>query len=120
LPSLFVIDPEGVIRYSSTGFDENVSLVNKLDRAVASIGQGKAVEQDKKPASAGSSVPVKNDAVAGVAAVVPAKTKWNAVARVECGGNVNEVADELGVKADDIRTWYRDLKKAATILWGGE
>jgi peroxiredoxin len=111
LPSLFVIGPDGAIRYSSTGFDEKTNLDEKLESMLAGVRQGRSVQADAVQ-SAGASVLVKQDAPA-----FTAKQKWHAVAQVECGESPEKIAQDLKVSPDDIKAWYNDLKKTAQSLW---
>jgi peroxiredoxin len=124
LPALFVIDTMGVIRYSSLGFDEKNPLGPKLEAIVKALREGTAI---KVVDAAGSFVPIQADAAPAKAeaaskrAPAPsAKQKWNAIARVECGEQVDKVATSIGVSAADLHQWYADLKKAALTLWGAD
>jgi thiol-disulfide isomerase/thioredoxin len=121
LPALFLIDPFGIIRYSSVGYDEGESLDQKLERILADARIGKSVGSDL---SGGEAVSVKNDSVPAPSPVTPKppvivnpKARWEAIIKVECGTPVTSVADSLGVKPEEIRTWYEELKKAALSLW---
>lgn len=114
LPALFVIDKEGVIQYSSTGFDESMDLDKKLETVIAQIAEGRVVAE----AQSGTSVPVKDEEqTGGESKQIPPRLRWNAVMRVECGESPNEVADELGVTTDELKSWYNQIKKAAVEIW---
>jgi peroxiredoxin len=64
LPALFVVGPDGVIRFSSLGFEEGTSLVDKLESILTSIrtgqeitvsaGHGEAVAVEESPAEPSS------------------------------------------------------------------
>lgn len=114
LPSLFVIGPNGVIRFASTGFDEKSNLEVKLEGILNGIRQGStiAVKQEVN-ADQGESVPVKQDTPA-----ISPKQKWHAVARVECGETPEKVADEMNLSADEVKAWYAQLKSSAMSVWG--
>jgi len=114
LPSLFVIGPDGIIRYSSTGFDERTNLDEKLESMLAGVRQGKSVQTDAIH-GAGASVPVKQDAPS-----FTAKQKWHAAAQLECGESPEKIAQDLNISAEDVRGWYNELKKAAQSLWDGK
>jgi thiol-disulfide isomerase/thioredoxin len=123
LPSLFVIGGDGVVRYSTSGFEENTNLVARLDEIVASIRSGKVVSQ-KGGEGKGASVAVKDDnpevpEAKAVATSITAKEKWNAVARKETGEPVERIAAEMGVTVNEVNGWYGELKKAAIGMWGG-
>ena len=57
LPSLVVIDPRGIIRYASTGYDEKINMRDRLEQVLKAIKSGKPVPDFKK--SSGVAVPVK-------------------------------------------------------------
>ncbi len=121
LPALFVIDGEGIVRYSSTGYSDSVSLVDKLEEVLAGIrGRARipvpaAVETDS--GSVGETVPV---ASGSASRAVGPRDKWRAVARVECGESLDDIADELEVSPDTVSGWYEELKKAALSQWKTE
>lgn len=127
LPALFVIDTMGVIRYSSLGYDDKNPLEPKLESILKAIRTGAKI---KISDAAGSFVPIQ-DSTASPAHPAGAETKkappalsakqrWNAIARVECGEQVDKVAASIGVSASEIHQWYADLKKAALSLWGAD
>jgi thiol-disulfide isomerase/thioredoxin len=111
LPALFVIDPSGVIRFASSGFEEGTDLVAKLDNVLADIASGRAVAGSSE--STGQAV-----SASGPTKAIPAKDRWRAVVRVECGEKAETVAGELGVDQETIRLWHEDIKRAAMTLWG--
>ncbi len=102
LPSLFVIDQTGTIRASWVGYDENVSLEDKLSAIVNSIETPVLTSEEVRSKS------------------ISPRKRWEAVAAVECGRSVQEVAQEVGATPEEIRAWYDDLKKAAIKLWGSQ
>ncbi|MBD3322351.1 MAG: redoxin domain-containing protein, partial [Chitinivibrionales bacterium] len=114
LPALFVIGPDGAVRYSSSGYDDKQSLVDKLDTIVSGIREGKEIDVEAEDAGA-ESVPVVENTSAGES-ITPRK-KWNAVARKECGENPEAIAGELGVSVDELKAWYQELKEAAMATW---
>jgi cytochrome c biogenesis protein CcmG, thiol:disulfide interchange protein DsbE len=127
LPALFVIDTLGIIRYTSLGYDEKNPLEPKLESIVKAIRTGAKI---KIPDATGSFVPIQEEAspaapAAGAEAkkaspALSAKQKWNAIARVECGEQVEKVAAAIGVSPAELHQWYADLKKAALSLWGAD
>ncbi|MBD3347292.1 MAG: redoxin domain-containing protein [Chitinivibrionales bacterium] len=117
LPALFVIGPEGKIRYSSTGYDDDQSLIDKMEDVVTRIREGKEVEKETV-ANEGESVPVGDDESADTA-ILP-RDKWNAVARKECGDDPEEIAAELGVGVEELKIWYQELKNAALSVWSNK
>jgi peroxiredoxin len=133
LPALFVIDTLGVIRYSSLGYDEKNPLEPKLESIIKSIRTGTKI---KVADATGSFVPIQDTVAASAPSAAPsaaaateakkappalsAKQKWNAIARVECGEQVEKVAAGIGVSPAELRQWYTDLKKAALSLWGAD
>jgi thiol-disulfide isomerase/thioredoxin len=120
VPALFVIAPSGHIQYSAMGFDEKTNLGEKLEKVLADIKAG-------KKAAGGAGVEVNGEHVAVQAAAAPgsaapsapiaASARWKAVARVECGEKVEDVARELATSPDSLRAWYKNLKQAALSLW---
>jgi cytochrome c biogenesis protein CcmG/thiol:disulfide interchange protein DsbE len=135
LPALFVIDTMGVIRYSSLGYDEKNPLEPKLESIVKAIKTGTKI---KIADATGSFVPIQDEAAVApspagpsITAAAPgepkktspalsAKQKWNAIARVECGEQIDKVALSIGTTPADLHQWYADLKKAAVSLWGAD
>ncbi|MBD3392624.1 MAG: redoxin domain-containing protein [Chitinivibrionales bacterium] len=118
LPALVVIGPDGVVRYSSVGYKADVPFQKILKKAVASAKDGKNMSAAE---GEGESVDVRLDAedTSSVGAVSP-RERWKAVARVESGESLADVADELGIEEEQIKKWYEDLKKAAIELWKEE
>ena len=114
LPALFVIDPQGVVRYASSGFDEGTDLQAKLESVLGEIKAG-ATAKAGQVENLGQTVeaPVAAPALAKIGA----RDRWKAVARVECGDNMERVASDVGVSREDIKQWYDELKKAATLIW---
>jgi cytochrome c biogenesis protein CcmG/thiol:disulfide interchange protein DsbE len=122
LPALIVIGPDGIIRYSSVGYKEGTDLSAKLEEIVAAINAGKTLQAEKSDA-AGETVAVPGDvppepAAGSAAKMVTPKQKWHAVALVETGMNVEQVAQEVGVSKEEIQQWYDELKKTAIDMWG--
>jgi cytochrome c biogenesis protein CcmG, thiol:disulfide interchange protein DsbE len=127
LPALFVIDTLGIIRYTSLGYDEKNPLEPKLESIVKAIRTGAKI---KIPDATGSFVPIQEETMPAAPATgvetkkalpaLSAKQKWNAIARVECGEQVEKVAATIGVSAAELHQWYADLKKAALTLWGAD
>jgi len=124
LPALFVIDPHGTIQYSSIGYDEKSTLDGKLEQIIADIKSGNKVSVSSS-VHLGSSVSVKDDTAGEKTppelkskAPIKPEQRWRAVVSVECGNPVEKVADSLGVKPEDVRKWYEDIKKEAISLWG--
>jgi peroxiredoxin len=119
LPALFVIDTMGVIRYSSTGYNEKISLKDKLKKIVKAIKEGSII--DIKEDAEAVSVPL--DTFSGVSqtkAAIPQITphqKWKAIARVECGEPLDKVAASINVSSEELQLWYNELKKAAIAIW---
>ena len=126
-PARFVIDTMGVIRYSSLGYDEKNPLGPKLESIVKAIREGAKI---KIADATGSFVPIQEETAPTAAsaktegepkkAAPSAKQKWNAIARVECGEQIDKVAAGIGATPADLRQWYADLKKAAMSLWGAD
>ncbi len=113
LPALFVIDPEGIIRYSSTGYDKNTDFTGILEEAVESA------QQEENAA-----VPDTSDT--GSSEIVEAKTghadlstqqKYQAVIRVECGEKPADVADDIGVDIKTLKQWYNSIHEAVKTIW---
>ncbi|MFW6244728.1 MAG: TlpA disulfide reductase family protein [Fibrobacterota bacterium] len=133
VPALFVLDHKGVIRYSQNDYDE--LLVAKLEKVIDDIEKGRAVVsahevpaqekndgEDAAPAEVSdSSQPALKSVVSGgsqkAKSSVSARIRWQAVAAVECGRPILVVAQEVGATPEEIRSWYDDLKKAATEIW---
>ncbi len=162
LPALFVIAPDGTVKYSSVGYHENVSMDSLLTEVTSAIEEKREVVDIKEMNSPGESVGVaealgdkadeqfvpegeedetdggevndkSGDETASENAAIEAdnnpndekpyikpRKRWLAVARVECGNPVEDIARELGVETEDIRTWYKDLKTAALEIWKNE
>lgn len=119
LPALFVIDPVGNIRYSSSGYNENESLSAKIDSLIFQIRQNKNLIASINEATSSVKLPV-SDQDSGkpvVAKWISPKERWDAIVRVECGVPVAAIADSLGVQPAEIRKWFTELKAAATSLW---
>ncbi len=128
LPALYVVDTFGVIRYASLGYDEKNPLEPKLQSIVNAIRQGTKIKVSDEN---GAFVPVKEDTVKETppkqggesnksSAKIGAKQKWNAIARVECGEQIDKVAASIGATPAELHAWYADLKKAALNLWGAD
>lgn len=119
LPALFVIDPDGIIRYSSMGYKEENPIGETLEKVIAAMKEGKEV-----PVGAGGekgeTVAVQDEKKGEAPAEITPKQKWNAVARIECGTSPDIVAAELDVPKDEIRKWYNELKKLALDHWGSQ
>lgn len=126
LPALFVIDTMGVIRFASRGYDEKNPLGPKLEKVLKAVREGAKMPQADE---GGAVVPV--DTAGRKAAKQAAengarqpklspKQRWNAIARVECGEPIEKVAAAVGVAPSELRAWYGDLKKAASVLWSGD
>ncbi len=119
LPALVVIGPDRVIRYSSTGYKEGEPFLEKLESAVAAAFEGRNYQEfvdDDEAESVAVEGPV-TDSRKQVPGPIAPKQKWEAVASVECGAAIEDVADEIGVTPAEIRGWYSDLKQAAIELW---
>lgn len=120
LPALFVIDPRGTISYSTSGYNDNESLSQKIDSLISQIRQNKerpasstsdtisAIQKTGTSQDSGKSVAQKR---------ITPKERWDAIVRVECGVPVESIADSLGVQPAEIRKWFTELKTAATSLW---
>jgi thiol-disulfide isomerase/thioredoxin len=119
LPALFVIGPDGIIRYSSVGYNEDVKLDELLEKAVQSAVQfknfGPAPESGKI-----ESVDVKPDIAVSLSQNIAPRDKWHSVARVECGEDLKIVAAESGVPADTLKLWCSQLKEAALEKWNSK
>ena len=116
LPALVVIGHDGIIRYSSVGYKEDVPFQKILERAFEAAKNNKNMTVSPDEAG-GESVDVKQDTDEEASSEIPPRDKWRAVARVECGEPISDVADELGAKPDEIKKWYNDLKAKAIELW---
>ncbi len=119
LPALFVVDPGGIIRYSSIGYKEDVSLMEILETVLTAIKEGKEVVVDQGTEE-GESVAVKEKDEEKEPKKFTSKQKWHAVARIECGESPDVIANELGVPKSELKKWYTDLKGAAIQLWDPE
>jgi len=130
LPSLFIIDTVGVIRYCSQGFDDKVNFTEKLEKLVAGIKAGKTVAKAPEMAGAEQTAIVGDASNAaeksgGPSASQPPKKftphqKWTAVARTECGEPVEKVAAETGVSIEELKKWRDELKATAIKIWSAE
>ena len=116
LPALFVIGPDGVIRYSSMGYKEDVPIEETLDKVVGAIKAGERVSIEQS-GEKGETVAVRDEKKDKTPKEFTPKQKWNAVARIECGTSLDLVAAELDVPKEEIRKWYNELKKTALELW---
>jgi thiol-disulfide isomerase/thioredoxin len=118
VPALFVLAPNGTIYYAASGFDEKVDLSAKLESIYAEMKAGKAPAR-REVEVAGEQVRMQQEprAAAVDAGQVPAKERWRAVVRVECGEDASEVAQELGISVDELKAWAREIKRAAAELW---
>jgi peroxiredoxin len=119
LPALFVIGPDGVIRYSSMGYKEENPIDATLEKVVLAIKEGKEVSVQSGE-EAGETVAVQDGKKERSPAEITPKQKWNAVARIECGTSPDIVAAELDVPKDEIRKWYNELKKLAIDHWASQ
>lgn len=120
LPTLFVIDERGIIRFASTGYDEKESLEAKLEAIVGDLRAGRTVAQQSTPATGESvAVAATTPPIPQPVALLP-KDRWNAIVAVECGMAIEKLADSLAVPPEEIKKWYADLKNAALKLWGQE
>ncbi len=118
LPALFVIDPEGTIRYSSIGYKEEVPLEETLETVLTAIKEGKEVAMDSSSLEEGEAVAVQDDkSEKKDPAEFSSKKKWHAVARIECGESPDVIANELNISKDELKQWYTDLKNKAIELW---
>lgn len=131
VPALFVIDHKGVIRYSQNDYDE--TLISKLEDVVDRIENGEQAVSASEEAEGDTentalvavkdssvqtdSQPAVSDGTQSADSTVSARRRWQAVAAVECGRPIQEVAQEVGATPEEIRSWYDDLKKAATEIW---
>ena len=116
LPALFVIGPDGVIRYSSMGYTEEVPIEETLEKVVGAIQVGEKVSIAPSEGK-GETVAVRDDKKDQTPKEFTPKEKWNAVARIECGTSPDLVAAELDVPKEEIKKWYNELKKTAIELW---
>ena len=128
LPSLFVIDSMGTIRYASHGFNDKENFGKKLEKMLSEVKAGtlnaKVVEDvggeqvSVRAESQASPLPkVSAPDAAPVAKNPTAHQKWTAIMKVECGEPIDKVASELGFTASDIKKWHEELKNAAIKLW---
>lgn len=117
IPALFVINPSGVIQFSAQGFEDGTDLVEKLDAVLADIAAGKG--PSGRVLVGGESVAVQPPAgtAAPVADLITPQQKWRSVARIECGAKPDDVAREMGVSVETVRSWYDELKKSAMGVW---
>ena len=107
LPSLFVIDPYGKIRYSTNGYNENESLDEKLENIIAGFSMGDKINE----------VPViVEKSQSGTLRFSP-KDRWDAIVKVESGIPLSVVAESLGTTQYEVNSWYQELKGAAFKLW---
>jgi peroxiredoxin len=121
LPALFVVGPLGDIYYSSSGYYEDEPVDKKIDSIISQIRLKMntsdpmvSLVNTNKTDSLSPEKQVK--LVAGSKWISP-KLRWEAIVKVECGIPVVSIADSLGVQPDEIRKWFTELKKAATVLW---
>ena len=128
LPSLFVVDTLGTIRYVSHGFNDKENFGQKLEKILKDLKGGtlnaKTVEDvgGEQVAVRAETSASPQSKVSGVEAASPTKNlsahqKWSAVMKVECGEPIDKVASELGVPAADIKKWHEELKNAAIKVW---
>jgi peroxiredoxin len=115
LPALFVIDPNGKIRFSSIGYNEKDPLDLKLDKILADIKTGKTMQYS---INAGDAVAVQTDSVPVSVPKYNARARWEAIMKVEGGTPVSDVAQSLKITVEELSSWRADLKKAAITLWG--
>lgn len=118
VPALFVIGPEGKVRYSAGGFADTTDLAAKLNGVLERIAKGEEavvgeVEVAGETVSAESAEPS-----AEPDNEMPPKTRWQAIVKWKCGQDIAAVADQLGVAPEDIEGWYKELKEAAMATWG--
>ncbi len=128
LPSLFLVDTMGIIRYASHGYNDKENFEEKLEKILSEVKGGTLNEKTVEDAG-GEQVSVRTDAPVSpqskaTAPEAPSTTKgptphqkWNAVMKVECGEPIDKVASESGVTAADIKKWHEELKNAAIKLW---
>jgi len=120
VPALFVIGPDGNVGYSATGFSEDTDLVALLDKIAGDLLAGKKVGPGESHVI-GEAVDVEeSDSSAVVTSKsqdLGAKVRWQAIVRVECGESLDAVAEDLGVTSEQIRLWYKELKKTLLDLW---
>ena len=119
LPALFVIGPDGIIRYSSMGYKEEVPIEATLEKVIGAIKEGKEVPVETVGEN-GETVAVRDGKKDRTPPEITPKQKWNAVARIECGTSPDIVAAELDVPKDEIRKWYNELKKLAIDHWASQ
>jgi peroxiredoxin len=113
LPVMFVIDEKGVIRYASLGYDDQQPVDRKLETIIASIRTGKAVPESPE----GTTAQITDTTKETPSAVLSPRNRWDAIVAVECGMELEHLADSLDVQPEEIKKWYADLKKAAIALW---
>jgi thiol-disulfide isomerase/thioredoxin len=116
LPALVVIDPDGIVRYSSVGYRDDVAFETVLEKALKAASEGKNMVSETK-LKAGESVEVKQDILEVKPAAVAPRDRWHIVASVECGEGIDSVSRQTGVPADTIKAWYSQLKESAINLW---
>jgi peroxiredoxin len=119
LPALFVIGPDGIIRYSSTGYKEDAPIRATLENVVGAIKEGKEVTVETG-GEKGETVEVRDGKKDRTPPEITPKQKWSAVARIECGTSPDIIAAELDVPKDEIRKWYNELKKLAIDHWASQ
>ncbi|MBD3419360.1 MAG: redoxin domain-containing protein [Chitinivibrionales bacterium] len=116
LPSLFVIDKQGVVKYSSVGYDGKQPLDTKLEAIIRDVEAGKALSTASSEEGEREAVEAPGVDESAPSRITP-RQRWKAVARVEYGDDPQEVADELDVPVEALKTWYSQLKDAALNLW---
>lgn len=119
LPALFIIGPDGIIRYSSVGFKQEKMIGKVLEEVHNAIKSGKQITSKKIPDTQSDSKDKVNDSQipqAGLPTFTP-KQKWHAVARLECGISPDSLALELNVPKTELRKWYNEIKKIAIQIW---
>jgi thiol-disulfide isomerase/thioredoxin len=119
VPALFVIGPDGNIRFSATGFDEKTDLTAKMQKVYDAITSGGKITQSDAQVI-GESVGVEKRSDTDAAPheeSIGAKERWQAIVQVECGTDIELVANKLGVSPDAVKAWYRELRNTAVELW---
>ena len=117
VPALFVIGPNGVIRYSAMGYDENTNLIPALDSVLSDIDAGRDVVAGEVTVI-GASVEARRDTAAeGGTTTLSPKQRWELIVRVESGENSEDVAAQAGVSPDQLKEWYQDIRRCALELW---